>query len=80
MYVLLAKETSSVKNIFACLFSIHNAVSLSRHEQVCLSAHLNILVHDVIDLLYYKISSAYNFILVTGKYQLIDMSYGGMIQ
>ena len=24
------------KNIFACLFSIHNTISLSRHEQVCL--------------------------------------------
>ena len=25
------------KNIFACLFSVHNTMSLSRHEQVCLS-------------------------------------------
>ena len=25
------------KNIFACLFSIHNTIRLSRHEQVCLS-------------------------------------------
>ena len=25
------------KDIFACLFSIHNTISLSRHEQVCLS-------------------------------------------
>ena len=25
------------KNIFACLFSIHNTISLSRHAQVCLS-------------------------------------------
>ena len=25
------------KKIFACLFSIHNTKSLSRHEQVCLS-------------------------------------------
>ena len=25
------------KNIFACLFSIHNTISLSCHEQVCLS-------------------------------------------
>ena len=70
------------KNIFACLFSIHNILSLSSHEQVCLSglpcpmmgevsletekknpdggrsisrniAHLIILVHDVINLLYY---------------------------
>ena len=24
------------KNIFACLFSVHNIISLSRHEQVCL--------------------------------------------
>ena len=26
-----------VKDIFACLFSIHNIISLSCHEQVCLS-------------------------------------------
>ena len=25
------------KDIFACLFSIHNIISLSCHEQVCLS-------------------------------------------
>ena len=25
------------KNIFACLFSVYNTISLSRHEQVCLS-------------------------------------------
>ena len=68
------------KNIFACLFSVHNKISLSRHEQVCLMrlrferyfshqradgmpddgrslskvASLNILVHDVINLLYYS--------------------------
>ena len=24
------------KNIFACLFSVHNTISLSLHEQVCL--------------------------------------------
>ena len=24
------------KNIFTCLSSVHNAISLSRHEQVCL--------------------------------------------
>ena len=24
------------KNIFACLFSVHNTISLSCHEQVCL--------------------------------------------
>ena len=31
-------------------------ISLSCHEQVCLSlrAHLNILVHDMINLLYYE--------------------------
>ena len=54
------------KNIFTCLFSIHNSISLSCHEQVNLSglrpddgrsisrnvAHLNLLVHDVINLLY----------------------------
>ena len=63
------------KNIFACLFSVRNTISLSRHEQVCLMrlrferyfshhramwrsisrnvASLNILVHDVINLLYH---------------------------
>ena len=25
-----------MRNIFACLFSVHNTISLSRHEQVCL--------------------------------------------
>ena len=25
------------KNIFACLFSIHNTISLSCHQEVCLS-------------------------------------------
>ena len=34
--LLLTKEALR-ENIFACLFSIHNAISLSRHEQVCLS-------------------------------------------
>ena len=35
------------KDIFACLFSIHNTISLSCHEQVCLSGqtYLNILKH-----------------------------------
>ena len=48
------------KNIFACLFSVHNRISLSRHEQVWLCPMMgevsspNILVHDVINLLYYK--------------------------
>ena len=28
------------KNIFACLFSVHNIISLSRHEQVCLMINL----------------------------------------
>ena len=34
----------------------HYTISLSCHEQVCLSelAHLNILVHDMINLLYYE--------------------------
>ena len=54
------------KNIFACLFSIHNTISLSclsglhfeRYDGKSISrnvAHLNILVHDVINLLYYVI-------------------------
>ena len=28
---------SILKDIFACLFSIHNIISLSCHEQVCLN-------------------------------------------
>ena len=63
------------KNIFACLFSVHNTISLSRHEQVCLMrlrfersisrnvASLNILVHDVINLLYNDVISV-NFKIV----------------
>ena len=27
------------KNVFACLFSVHNTISLSRHEQVCFIKH-----------------------------------------
>ena len=80
-------KTSIRKNIFACLFSVHNTISLSRHEQVCLMklrferyfshhrdfshhhrpddgrsifrnvASLNILAHDVINLLYYNKTS-----------------------
>ena len=38
------------KDIFACLFSIHNTISLSCHEQ----DKLDKLVHDMINLLYYK--------------------------
>ena len=30
-------RASKCKNIFAFLFNIHNTISLSRHEQVCLS-------------------------------------------
>ena len=49
------------KNISACLFSVCNTISLSCYEQVCLMRRsisrnivsLNILVHDVINLLYY---------------------------
>ena len=65
-YILPQTITAIRKNIFACLFSVHNTISLSRHEQVCLMrlrfddgrsisrnvASLNILVHDVINLLY----------------------------
>ena len=39
------------KDIFACLFSIHNIISLSCHEQV--------LVHGMINLLYYIIRDSY---------------------
>ena len=31
------KKNGLRKNIFACLLSVHNTISLSRHEQVCLS-------------------------------------------
>ena len=99
IWTLLTQKTFLIrKNIFACLFSVHNTISLSRHEQVCLMrlrferyfsnhlrfslrchhnkilpkdlqlksrpddgrsisrnvASLNILVHDVINLLYYE--------------------------
>ena len=30
-----------LKNIFACLFSVQNTISLSRHEQVCLMRHVS---------------------------------------
>ena len=33
------------KNVFACLYSIHNTISLSRHEQVCLSGQNNNLLY-----------------------------------
>ena len=31
----IQNQYSVHKNIFTCLFSVHNIVSLSRHEQVC---------------------------------------------
>ena len=37
------------KHIFACLLSVPNITSLSRHEQV----RLHMLVHNVVKLLYY---------------------------
>ena len=52
IYVIYKLTCCIRKNIFACLFSIYNTISLSRHEQVCLSGLM--LVHDVIILLYYK--------------------------
>ena len=27
------------ENVFACLFSVHNVISSSRHGQVCLMSH-----------------------------------------
>ena len=42
------------KDIFACLFSIHNAIALSCHEQVCLNGlHEQVCLNDMINLLYY---------------------------
>ena len=47
------KERCIRKNIFTCLFSDNNTISLSCHEQVYMfNTSLNILVHDVINLLY----------------------------
>ena len=36
-YFIIIRKQHVTKDIFACLFSIHNRVSLSCHEQVCLS-------------------------------------------
>ena len=33
------------KDIFACLFSIHNIISLSCHEQVCLSGRDKLIIY-----------------------------------
>ena len=52
-FVFLTKSVIH-KDIFACLFSIHNIISLSCHEQVCLSGHSSSYVqvyHDMINLL-----------------------------
>ena len=37
------------KDIFACLFSIHNIISLSCHEQVCLSGLILFDNHHILD-------------------------------
>ena len=50
------------KNIFACLFSVHNTISLHVMNKYVYdgrsisrnAASLTMLVHDVINLLYYK--------------------------
>ena len=34
------------KNVFACLYSIHNTISLSCHEQVCLSGQKFGTLHE----------------------------------
>ena len=34
---VLKLKTNICKSIYACLFSVHNTISLSRHEQICLS-------------------------------------------
>ena len=36
MIRLIKLDDTLRKNIFACLFSVHNTISLTRHEQVCL--------------------------------------------
>ena len=54
------------KNIFACLFSVHNIISLLSHEQLCPLLRLlfernfshhraNKLVHDITNLFCYKV-------------------------
>ena len=45
------------KNIFACLFSVHNRISLSRAN----SKYINILVHGMMNLLYYKLLTFFEF-------------------
>ena len=44
------------KDIFACLFSIHNIISLSCHEQVSLSLSFTCSWHDKLIILYFLIS------------------------
>ena len=36
LWNIFKKRHNILKNIFACLFNVHNTISLSRHEQVCL--------------------------------------------
>ena len=40
----LTKTVGSCKNISTCLFSVHNTISLSRDEQVCLYDIINVFM------------------------------------
>ena len=44
------------KNIFACLFSVHNIISLSRHEQVCLMRYVSRDTSPIIGLMMGEVS------------------------
>ena len=45
------------KNIFACLLSVHNTISLSRAS----NKYVNIFVHGMINLLNYKLLTFFKF-------------------
>ena len=60
---ILSKQKQYHKDIFACLFSIHNTISLSCHEQVCLSGPLKrtCSLHDKLIVLKSNINTSYHF-------------------
>ena len=59
------------KNIFPCSFSVHNIISLSCHEQVCLMRHMHVYVYFFIMwLAYYILLYVFKYfqkILMTAK-------------
>ena len=56
------------KNVFACLFSIHNTISLSRMKQVCL------IREDVLDVQPYCIKTHYCFLFLRDQIKVKDNS------